>query len=118
MILADTTPDPKALLQFWLILCGLLTMASSVASVAAFWSARRVQRREITFSREYAAKDDLLHLVKNQERIESEQGKIRAEMKEDRLLIMAAAEARQKETLGRISRLDEVLGNMRERIPR
>ncbi len=122
MILAEMTPDPKAFWQFFAILSFLLAMAASGASIAAFFTSRRVQRREITFGREFATKEDLLPLRKDIERVEarmeSEFSKIRSEIKEDRLLIMAAAEARQKETLGRISRLDEVLGNVRDRIPR
>lgn len=93
-------------------------MGAGVASVAAFFNSRRTQRREITFVREMASRDDLMHMRKDIDRIEAEVGKVRAEQKEERLLSMAAAEARQKETLSRISRLDEVLGNMRERVPR
>lgn len=110
--------DPKALYQFVLIVSLLVSMGAGVASVAAFFNSRRTQRREITFVREMASRDDLMHMRKDIDRIEAEVGKVRAEQKEERLLSMAAAEARQKETLSRISRLDEVLGNMRERVPR
>ncbi len=110
--------DPQALNQFALIISLLVSIGAGVASIAAFFHARRTQRREISFAHEMASKDELLHLVKDVGRIEDEIAKVRETMKEDRLLIMAAGEARHEKTLDRITRLDDILGGLRDRIPK
>ena len=117
-MLANAAIDPQALNQFVLIVSLLVSIGAGVASIAAFWSSRRTQRREISFAHELASREELLHLIKDVGRIEDEIGKVREEMKEDRLLIMAAGEARHEKTLDRITRLDDILGGLRDRIPK
>lgn len=107
MIFADANPSPQALSDFMQVLSLLVSLGASAVSMVAFSSSRRVQRREVSFTREMASKEELLHIAKDLERIEKGLAEIRAENKDDRQLIMAALEARLEKVTVRVDRLLE-----------
>ncbi|HMJ65308.1 MAG TPA: hypothetical protein VK615_08140 [Candidatus Binatia bacterium] len=107
MMFAETIPDARALQQFLGIISFFVAMGAGIASVAALFTSRRSQRREISFTREYASKEELTHLLKDIERIEADLTELRKEMKADRTLIMAAADERMEKLTTRVDRLLE-----------
>ena len=135
MILAEATPDPAALWNF-ISVVGLL--AGIAASIVAVRSSSHVQKREVSFTREYASKEELAHLAKDQGRIEGAlaelrvemkaelaelraemkagQAEVRAEMKADRTLIMAAADARFEKVVQRVDRLLDGMNRVQGRL--
>jgi biopolymer transport protein ExbB/TolQ len=138
MILANATPDPQAFMQFWLTISLLASVGSGVVGIAAFFSSRRVQKREVSFTREYASKEELTHLLKDLERfvaseaehrsemkatladlraeMKAGQAEVRAEMKADRTLIMAAADARFEKVVQRVDRLLDGMNRVQGRL--
>jgi len=116
MIFAEATPDAQSFLQFWLAISLISSVGAAVVGIAAFFNARRSQKREISFSREFATQDELLHVVKDLQRVEGEIEKVRTEMKQDRQVIMAAADARHEKTWERFDRLMDSVTRLSDRI--
>ena len=110
MILAEATPDAAALYNFAMVFSFL---ASTAAAVVAIRSQSHVQKREITFTREYASKEELLHLVKDLERIETALTGLRGELSADRKIIMAAADERMEKLTERVDRLLEGVSHLK-----
>jgi hypothetical protein len=106
MLFAEATPDPES---FWQLMLGINFLVSLGAGAVAIWSRTHVQRREVTLTREYATRDELL-------RIENELAELRAEMKQDRLLLSSSAEARHEKTQGRIDALISAAGKLQNSI--
>jgi|KBSMisStaDraftv2_1062788.scaffolds.fasta_scaffold1148661_2 hypothetical protein len=107
MILAESIPDARALQQFLQIVSFFLSMGAAAASVAALFSSRRTQKREVSFTREYASKEELSHLAKDVERLQKTVDEIPKEAKADRTLMMAAADERLEKITVRVDRLLE-----------
>ncbi len=107
MILANGgTPDPLA---FWQLMLGINFLVSLGAGVVAIWSRSHVQKREVSFTREYVTREEM-------QRIEKDLAEVRAEIKQDRLLLSSSAEARHEKTQGRIDALISAAGKLQNSI--
>jgi uncharacterized membrane protein len=133
IMLAETTaPDPKAFLQFWLIL-GLIfsVLANIVTPVVILSGIGRKQKREVNFAVEPASKVEFdQHVIQNQREHENifsrlngaDRGhsgqfeRVRQEMHEMELRINKSSEERTEKTHNRINEVLEAVSELRGQV--
>lgn len=109
MILAQV--QPLTFTQLGVTLAVLIAVSGFAANIAMLFNLRRTQKREVTFSQEFATKEEVASLVERISKVEDGVEGIRAEMKEDRDAILQAGE-RRAETIH--SRINDVLTSVSE----
>jgi len=118
LLSAIVTQDPVAFQNFWNSMVAVIAVVCTVGSfVIMLMNRRSTQKREVSFSEEYALKSDLLQFRRDHEReiavLLTGLAEIRREMKADREALAVAGEARAEKIHNRINTVLEAVSELR-----